>query len=81
MLVENVVQGVARDLLAEALLRLEHAGMPIALHIHDEIICEVPAGCVDTAKLIEIMTASPVWAAGLPIAAKAWAGPRYSKGD
>jgi DNA polymerase bacteriophage-type len=80
-LVENVVQGIARDLLAAAMLRLEHAGFPIVLHVHDEVVCEVREGCADTAKFIEIMTALPDWAAGLPIAAKAWTGSRYIKGE
>jgi len=80
-LVENVVQGIARDLLAAALLRLEHAGFPVVLHVHDEVVCEVREGCADTDKFREIMTALPDWAVGLPIAAKAWTGPRYIKGD
>ncbi len=80
-LVENVVQAIARDLLAAAMLRLEAASFPIVLHVHDEVVCEVPEGCADTDKFREIMTALPDWAAGLPIAAKAWTGPRYIKGD
>jgi DNA polymerase len=76
---ENVVQAIARDLLADAMLRLEAAGFPIVLHVHDEAVAEVPAGTDRTEEFTTIMTAKPTWAEGLPIAAKAWSGTRYSK--
>jgi DNA polymerase len=78
-LVENAVQAVSRDLLAAAMVRLEEAGYPIVLTVHDEIICEVPEGSGGGGKFLEIMTAVPEWAAGLPIAAKPWSGKRYGK--
>ena len=41
---ENIVSGIARDILVEAMLRLEAAGYPTVLTIHDEVVCEVPEG-------------------------------------
>jgi len=75
---ENIVQAISRDLLAEAMQRVEAAGYPIVLHVHDEIICEVPEGFGSTEEFTRIMTRAPSWALTLPIAAKAWAGPRFS---
>jgi hypothetical protein len=77
--VENVVQGTARDLLAAAMRRVERAGYPIVLHVHDEIVCEVPADHADTAEFHRLMVEPPSWAAGLPIAAKVRVGERYNK--
>jgi DNA polymerase bacteriophage-type len=76
---ENIVSGIARDLLAEAMLRIEAAGYPIVLHVHDEIVAEVPAGFGSTEEFTRLMTQRPGWALDLPIAASAWAGLRYCK--
>jgi DNA polymerase len=77
---ENVVSGIARDLLAEAMLRIEGAGCPIILHVHDEIVAEVPVGSGSREEFIHLMTRRPSWALELPIAASAWLGSRYVKG-
>jgi CHC2 zinc finger/Toprim domain len=78
LLVENAVQSISRDLLAGAMLRLDAAGFRIVLHCHDEAVCEVPED-FDTMEFLQLMTELPDWAKGLPIAAKAWTGPQYSK--
>jgi DNA polymerase len=76
---ENVVQAVARDLLVAAMWRLERAGYRIVLHVHDEIVCEVPTDRADAAEFHRLMIEPPSWAVGLPIAAKVRIGERYSK--
>jgi DNA polymerase len=76
---ENIVSGIARDLLAEAMLRVEAAGYPIVLHVHDELVCEVPEGFGSTQEFMHLMTRKPAWALDLPIAASVWSGLRYCK--
>jgi DNA polymerase len=76
---ENIVSGLCRDILAGALLRLEAANYRPVLHVHDEVICEVPQGFGSIEEFRKLMTAAPSWALGLPIAAKAWSGARFSK--
>lgn len=80
-LVENLTQAAARDLCATATVQAEAAGLPTVLLCHDEIVCEVPApeGEAALRQLIGLMTASPDWAAGIPIKAEGWTGRRYRK--
>ena len=78
-LVENIVQGTARDLLAEAMLRVEKKGYPIVMHCHDEIIAEVPEGTGSVDEMCEIMAVQPEWAAGLPLRADGYSCSFYQK--
>jgi DNA polymerase family A/CHC2 zinc finger len=76
-LVENVVQGTARDLLAAALERLEARGLAVCFHCHDEAVAEVPIGAITEAEFLAIMLQPPSWADGLPLAGTVYSGPRY----
>lgn len=78
-LVENITQAVARDLLAEALIRCEERGFPVVLHIHDEVIAEVDRDA-DFDAFIEALCESPAWARGLPVKAEGFVSDRYRKG-
>lgn len=78
-LVENIVQGTARDLLAEAMLRVEEKGYPIVMHCHDEIIAEVPEGSGFVDEMCEVMAVQPEWAEGLPLRADGYQCNFYQK--
>jgi DNA polymerase len=81
-LTENVVQAVARDLMANAMLAADNHGIPIILTVHDEVVGETKRGTVDAQDFEEIMVGSqPQWVSdcGIPVAAEAWVGERYRK--
>ena len=77
---ENLVQAVARDVLCEGLVNAKAKGFDIILHVHDEIICEVPLGShLKLEDLIECMARPISWAPGLPLAAAGEVTPFYKK--
>ena len=78
-IVENITQATARDLLAEAMKRLENKGLDIVGHVHDEVILEVPKGSITVDEVCSIMNQNPAWAEGLPLASAGYAGNYYFK--
>lgn len=75
---ENATQAVARDLMAEGMLRLEAAGFPVLLTVHDEVISQAePARLVG--DFVSTLATVPAWATGCPVAAEGWMGLRYKK--
>lgn len=81
LLTENVVQGLARDLMVAAMFKCEKNGFPVVLTVHDEIVTEPLAADADHKALEQIMCDVPEWAKhmDIPVAAEAWVGDRYKK--
>ena len=78
-LVENITQATARDLLAEAMWRIENAGLDIVGHVHDEVILEVPEDDVTVEKVCQIMNQNPKWADGICLSSAGYSGSYYFK--
>ncbi|MFQ5410570.1 MAG: hypothetical protein ACE5FI_19340, partial [Anaerolineales bacterium] len=76
-LFQSCVQGLARDILYDALARLDEAGHRVVMHVHDEIVVESDA--LPLPDLEALMCVAPNWAEGLPLAAEGWEGERYRK--
>lgn len=78
-LVENLVQAIARDCLAESLRRLDAAGYNIVMHVHDEVVLDVPIGFGSVEEVTEIMSWPIEWAPGLPLNAAGFECEFYQK--
>lgn len=78
-LVENIVQAVARDCLADAMLRVDKAGYKIAMHVHDEVVITAPVGKGSLEEVCDIMGQPISWAEGLPLAAAGFEADFYKK--
>ena len=78
-LTENITQATARDLLAEAMRRMELVGLGIVGHVHDEVILEVPKGQYTVDDVCDIMNQNPAWADGLPLSSAGYTGNYYFK--
>src|SRR5262249_14799501 len=79
LVMDNALEGVARDIFADALMRLEAAGYPVVLHVHDEIVCELPIGTGTLEEFQQLMIDVPSWAQGLPIEAEPRESQRFIK--
>ena len=81
--VENCVQAIARDCLADTIERLEDAGLPAVFHVHDEVVIDVAPWADEgtmLAQVVNIMRQPIPWAPDLPLNADGWVG-RYFKKD
>lgn len=78
-LVENCVQAIARDCLAEAIERLEAANYPVVFHVHDEVVVECAAERASLDDIAAIMGQPVSWAPDLPLGADGWVGAFYKK--
>jgi len=80
-LTENIVQAIARDCLAESLMQVDAAGYEIVMHVHDELVVEVPIGEQEETleEICRIMGRELSWAKGLPLRADGYITPYYKK--
>lgn len=81
-LVENCVQAIARDCLAQAIENLEAEGLPVVFHVHDEVVIDIAPFDTETemlSKVVSILTRPIPWAAGLPLGADGWVGKFFKK--
>lgn len=79
-LVENIVQAIARDILVHAIHTVADAGYQIVMHVHDEIVIDEPRHSgTSVADICQLMTRTPDWAAGLPLAADSYECDYYRK--
>lgn len=84
-LVENYTQAIARDLMANGMLKCEAAGFPGVLTVHDELVSEIMKimfaedEATTLQRFCDVMCDTPTWAAGYPVVAEGWIGERYRK--
>ena len=77
LITENIVQAIARDLMADAMVRVEQAGYPVILTVHDEIVSEASVG--ELSAFVDLVKTVSLWATGCPVDAEGWVGERYRK--
>lgn len=79
VIVHNCVQAVARDFMADAMLRIEDAGYEVILSVHDELVAERKIGEGTLEEYESLMSTVPEWGKGCPIKVEGWVGKRYRK--
>lgn len=78
-LTENIIQAIARDCLAESMLKLDKKGYKIAFHVHDEVVLDVPKDKGSLKEVEDIMGLPIEWAKGLPLGAEGFEAEYYKK--
>lgn len=76
-IVENATQAIARDILAEAMWRMEQAGLEIVGSVHDEVIIEAPIGKYSVDEVCQLMAQNPSWCSDLPLDAAGYLAPNF----
>lgn len=79
ILTENAVQAISRDIMIEAMIRVEKAGYPVILTVHDEVVTEPDENFGSLEEFEDLMLIPPVWLVGCPIGVAGWIGNRYKK--
>jgi DNA polymerase len=81
LITQNVISGMARDLLVDAMFKAEAEGLPLVLNVHDQLLCEVEPDRADTKLIDSLMCDVAGWARALkvPVQADCWAGERFRK--
>lgn len=78
-LVENIVQGLCRDIMVDGMLRVAKAGFDIKFTIHDEVVVEGESEA-QLKEFEDLLRCPPTWAPDFPLMTEGWVGPRYKKG-
>ena len=79
LITENIVQAIARDLLAHAMLNIDSAGFKILITVHDEIVSQATKGTRTLEEYINLMCKLPEWGKDIPVTAEGSVQDRYSK--
>ena len=76
-IVSNCTQAIARDILCEAMQRMDQRGLRIVAHVHDEVIIEAPKGQYSVEDVCNIMNERPPWGRDIPLASAGYKGEPY----